>query len=247
MAITPENLQAVKLYPLGDKAIVVEFGGEINRSVHQRIRDFSAYLAQYPFDGMIEQVPAFTTVTIYYNPALIPTQKGISAYDKLSSYIQQLLPNIADAHITAPAPQTIEVPVCYGGAYGPDLEFVAKHNSLSPEEVIAIHTEQEYLVYMIGFAPGFPYMGGMSEKIAAPRRDAPRAVTPQGSVGIAGKQTGIYPIETPGGWQLIGQTPLLLFHPKRESPSLLHAGDMVRFTSISEEEYKQRKEQQHGS
>jgi inhibitor of KinA len=132
--------------------------------------------------------------------------------------------------------------VCYGGELGPDLEFVAEHNKLSAEEVIGIHSASVYLVYMIGFAPGFPYIGGMSGKIAAPRRSSPRLKIPAGSVGIAGSQTGIYPIETPGGWQLIGQTPLKLFQPESKSPSLLKAGDVIQFKPISYNQFLEEKE-----
>ena len=135
--------------------------------------------------------------------------------------------------------------MCYGGEFGPDLEFVVEHNGLTAEEVIAIHSEKEYLVYMIGFAPGFPYLGGMDTKIAAPRKESPRTTIPAGSVGIANTQTGIYSIETPGGWQLIGRTPLSLFSLHRDRSSLLQAGDRVRFLPISLEEYRQRKAGQH--
>ena len=132
--------------------------------------------------------------------------------------------------------------MCYGGEYGPDLEEVARHNGLSVDEVIALHSGGEYLVYMIGFAPGFPYLGGMSERIAMPRRSSPRAQIPVGSVGIAGMQTGVYPIETPGGWQLIGRTPLALFRPEENPPSLLQAGNKVRFRPISADEFAAWKE-----
>jgi inhibitor of KinA len=132
----------------------------------------------------------------------------------------------------------VDIPVCYGGDYGPDLDAVSFHTGLSTEEVVAIHGEPDYLVYMIGFAPGFPYLGGMSERLASPRRESPRAKIPPGSVGIAGSQTGVYPIETPGGWQLIGRTPLRLFRPERDEPSLLRTGDRVRFHAIERAEYR---------
>lgn len=135
--------------------------------------------------------------------------------------------------------RTVSIPVCYGGEYGPDLEYVARHHNLTPEEVISIHSEGEYLAYMIGFAPGFPFLGGLSEKIATPRRSSPRTSIPAGSVGIAGMQTGVYPISTPGGWQLIGQTPIKLFLPEQNPPSLLQAGDIVKFEPISKEEYQE--------
>ena len=123
------------------------------------------------------------------------------------------------------------------GSWGPDVDVVAAHNRLTPEEIIRIHTSVEYLVYMIGFAPGFPYLGGMPERIATPRRESPRVSIPAGSVGIAGQQTGVYPIATPGGWQIIGRTPLRLFQPEQEQPTLLQAGDRVRFRQITEAEY----------
>jgi inhibitor of KinA len=131
----------------------------------------------------------------------------------------------------------VEIPVCYGGDFGPDLKSVADRNGLTPDEVVTIHCKSTYPVYMIGFAPGFPYLGGMSERISAPRLDTPRERIPAGSVGIAGTQTGVYPIETPGGWRLIGRTPLRLFDAVRDPPSLLQAGDRVRFTAIERGEF----------
>jgi len=135
--------------------------------------------------------------------------------------------------------EIVEIPVCYGGKFGPDLEIVAKHNQLTPDEVITIHSEGLYLIYMIGFAPGFPYLGGLSDKIATPRRESPRFKIPAGTVGIAGDQTGVYPIETPGGWQLIGRTPVKLFNPKHSSPTLLKTGSYIRFIPIPPKEYEQ--------
>jgi inhibitor of KinA len=137
----------------------------------------------------------------------------------------------------------VEIPVCYGGEFGADLDFVAKHANLTPGEVIEIHSAADYLVHMIGFAPGFPYLGGMSSKIAAPRRSSPRLKVPAGSVGIAGEQTGIYPLETPGGWQLIGRTPLALFRPEQDPPTLLQPGDIVRFRPITPQQFRELKEQ----
>ena len=134
--------------------------------------------------------------------------------------------------------RVVRIPVLYGGEFGPDLDFVAKHNGLTKDEVIAIHTSGDYTVHMIGFAPGFPFIGGMSERIAAPRRETPRLKIPARSVGIAGVQTGVYPIETPGGWQLIGRTPLELFLPDENPPSLLVAGDKITFYEITSEEYQ---------
>ena len=140
--------------------------------------------------------------------------------------------------ITIPPPELFEIPVAYGGEKGPDLGFVAQHNGLTPEDVIEIHSAGTYLIYMLGFTPGFPFLGGLSERLFTPRLETPRAVVPAGSVGIANNQTGIYPIDSPGGWQLIGKTPIKLYDPKRENPILLKAGNYLKFKKISETEYQ---------
>jgi inhibitor of KinA len=223
----------MQMIPLGDSAVIIQFGNNITLENHQKVRVLAAHLEDKPFPGMIEFVPAFTTVTIYYNPLVL-------TYKDACSTIKHIMD---DLEIGAPSePRTIEIPVCYGGDFGPDLEYVAEHNGLTVDEVIQIHSGAEYLVYMIGFAPGFPYLGGLSERIQAPRRSTPRLRIPAGSVGIAGMQTGVYPIETPGGWQLIGRTPVPLFRPNDSSPSLLQAGDIVRFRPISQQEYEEWKE-----
>lgn len=238
-----DNIQAVEMLPLGEGAILVEFGRCIRPDVHQKVKAFADYLENHPFSGMIEYASAFSSVAVFYDPFIIRKLQferfknpELSAYDIVSSLLHQLLSNV-DSTVKH-SPRIIKIPVCYGGEFGPDLDFVAKHNQLSTEEVINIHTSGRYLVYMIGFAPGFPYLGGMSERIAAPRRQSPRLVIPAGSTGIAGMQTGVYPIETPGGWQLIGRTPLALFRPKDNPPSLLQSGDSIQFCQISYEEYR---------
>lgn len=231
-----------RLYPLGETAIVVQLGDSIHLETHNRVRALAKYLDQHPVAGFIEYVPAFTTVTVFYNPLLFSDHDEGSPYQRVSKEMERILQKVQSG--TEDTIRVIEIPVCYGGKLGPDLDIVAEHNGLTSEEVIHIHTSGDYLVYMIGFAPGFPYMGGMSERIAAPRRPSPRLAIPAGSVGIAGTQTGVYPIETPGGWQLIGQTPLPLFRPNESSPSLLQAGDQVRFVAITEEEYYEMKEGQ---
>lgn len=231
-----------KLFPLGDAAVIVELGDSINLETHQRVKALVRYLDQHPLLGIVEYVPAFTTVTLFYDPIYYSRQGKVSPYQQMCKVIEDILPKLeatADEGI-----RIVDIPVCYGGSFGPDLDFVAEHNGLTSEEVIHYHTSGDYLVYMIGFAPGFPYIGGMTERIATPRRPSPRLAIPKGSVGIAGKQTGVYPIETPGGWQLIGRTPLALFRPNDASPSLLQAGDQIRFISITEEEYQEMKEGQ---
>ncbi|WP_239020956.1 5-oxoprolinase subunit PxpB [Pontibacter arcticus] len=238
------NLDYLQIYPLGDAAIVVQFGDDINLATYTRVQNFAHYLECHPFTGLIEYVPAYTTVTIYYNPVALSRQGRQDPYAHVLIILQNalLLCSVATQTYTS---REVIIPVCYGGDYGPDLAFVARHNQLTPEEVISVHTSGSYQVYMIGFAPGFPYLGGLDEQIATPRKETPRAVIPAGSVGIAGKQTGIYSIETPGGWQLIGRTPLLLFNPSIKQPSLLQAGDRVKFAAITPKEFLQRKEQQH--
>lgn len=225
------------LHPLGDNAVIILLGEEINAEIQQKIHLISSYLNQHPKEWMIEYIPAFTTVAVFYNPLKVPLPAGIQLlpYDYVCAQLREMLVDIK-AEETGKQ-RVVEIPVFYGDEFGPDLSFVAEHNKLTINEVIHLHTSGEYLVHMIGFAPGFPYIGGMSDKIAAPRRQTPRLKIPARSVGIAGKQTGIYPIETPGGWQIIGRTPLNLFRPNEQVPSLLTAGDRIKFTQITYEEY----------
>ena len=226
-----------QLYPLGDCAITIDFGNHISYETHQTIQTITSFLDDNPPQWMIEYVPAYATITLFYNPIKIPWShiNHTLPFHYICEQLNRLLPTIETG--TKPQTRTVEIPVCYGGELGPDLEIVAKVNQLTIDEVIAIHTSTEYLVYMLGFAPGFPYLGGMSEKIATPRKETPRLTIPSQSVGIAGQQTGIYPIETPGGWQIIGRTPLQLFRPNENPPSTLKAGDKVRFISISHQEF----------
>ena len=235
---------AVRLFPLGDAAVVLEFGETISPATHRAIQAFSSYLAQHPFVGLLEYVPAFTTLTVYYDPWRVSENGQHQPYERVAESLRQMLP-AAQATDVAAKSTTIKIPVCYGGAFGPDLEYVARHARLEPKKVIARHSAPDYLVHMIGFAPGFPYLGGLDEQLATPRKPQPRALVPAGAVGIAGPQTGIYSMPTPGGWQLIGRTPLRLFNPEWEMPSLLQAGQHLRFVPISEAEYNRL--QQHES
>lgn len=228
-----------KVSQISETIALVEFGMKISEDINKKVRTFCTYLDENPFYGMVEYVPAFTSVSVIYNPLDINSECPYEVVEAiLDNIISKLDFSLADEeHI-------VKIPVRYGGEFGQDIEHVAKINNITVDEVIKIHSEGKYLVYMIGFAPGFPYLGGMSEKIAAPRRESPRIAIPAGSVGIAGMQTGVYPIETPGGWQLIGKTPLKLFDLKRNSKSLLKAGDIVKFYPISYEEYIQLKEEE---
>ncbi|HIX83380.1 MAG TPA: 5-oxoprolinase subunit PxpB [Candidatus Megamonas gallistercoris] len=229
-----------EIKPLGETALIVKFGNEISPQIHYKIKSLSEYLEKYPFVGMVEYVISYTSLAIYYNPFTV--KKSFSQY-KEQSAVQIVATYIKDCvqkmqQVDESRANVVEIPVCYGGKYGPDIEFVAKHNNLSMQEVIDIHTAPQYLVYMIGFCPGFPYLGGMDKRIATPRREVPRIEIPARSIGIAGEQTGGYPISTPGGWQIIGRTPIEMFNPDdEENPTLLHSGDLVKFYAVSEKEY----------
>jgi len=191
---------------------------------------------------MVEVVPAFVTVTVYYDSFKL--YRHYAGRDGMDANIpHDIAVRIVSAKIreleacAASVASIVDIPVCYGGEFGPDLDEVASRNGLTTEEVIRIHASADYLVYMIGFAPGFPYLGGMDKRIATPRRSAVRTSVPRGTVGIAGEQTGVYPLDTPGGWQLIGRTPLPLFLPDRMPPTLVQAGDIVRFHPITRAEF----------
>ncbi|GIP32478.1 5-oxoprolinase subunit PxpB [Paenibacillus sp. J2TS4] len=245
MSSDPLHPPLPRIYPLGESAIVVELGDSIDRDVHLAVMSLAAELETRPFPGLIEVVPAFTSLAVYYDPAALVFQKQSSLLLEASidsPYIRvcQWVREAADrsASLAEGDGKLVTIPVCYGEEYGPDLEYVAILNGLTPEEVIAIHAGRDYLVYMIGFTPAFPYLGGMSKRIAAPRLSTPRLEIPAGSVGIAGEQTGIYSLPTPGGWRLIGRSPLALFRPHEHPPSLIRAGDTVRFQPISSYEYK---------
>ncbi|MFC4075292.1 5-oxoprolinase subunit PxpB [Salinithrix halophila] len=214
--------------PLGDTGVRVQFGDRIDPAINNQIRRYCRRLKKLSLEGVVEWVPSYTAVTVYYQPYRV-------RYGELVRILSELVEEIeSDQELES---RLVEIPVVYGGRFGPDLEEVARYSGLTPEEVIRIHSQSPYRIYMMGFVPGFPYLGGMSETIAVPRLEKPREKIPAGSVGIAGAQTGVYPLETPGGWRLIGRTPLRLYDPHRHPPMLLAAGDHVQFRPISEEEY----------
>jgi len=224
-----ENMyETAKYLNSGDSALNIEFGNSISEEINKKIRAMTLALENQNIAGIVELVPTYRSLMVHYNPLMLSCEELIN----LCGEIEKGLDNIELS-----APEVIEIPTMYGGEYGPDIENVASHNNLTLEEVIRIHTSSEYLIYMLGFTPGFSYLGGMDKTIATPRLQSPRTKIPGGSVGIAGEQTGIYPIASPGGWQLIGRTPVELFNPKRENPILLKAGNYIKFKSITEEEY----------
>ncbi len=237
----------IEILSVGDSAIVVEFGTGIHPELHRKVKALADYLDHDGVPGMIEYVPAFSSVTVYYDPLKVKNftlgqgeGRAQSCYQIVSACLAAIVSQLGDSVVYQP--RIVKIPVCYGGDFGPDLAYVAEHNKVTVDEVIKIHASCQYLVYMIGFAPGFPYLGGMSERIATPRRSSPRLAIPAGSVGIAGTQTGVYPITTPGGWQLIGRTPVELFRPQENPPSLLQSGDMIQFCPISQQQFTEYKE-----
>ncbi len=218
----------LKFLPAGDSALVVEVGNEISEDVNMLVRNLMLALEKENIVGIKEMVPTYRSLMIYYHPFTL-------SCTELKEKILFVQENLQETDL--PSPRTVFIPTLYGGEKGADLEFVSRHNGLTPAEVIKIHTHSHYLVYMLGFTPGFCYLGGLSEKISTPRLTNPRTKIPAGSVGIAGNQTGIYPVESPGGWQIIGQTPLKLYDPHASKPILLQAGDYLKFHAISEKEF----------
>ena len=217
----------------GDRATFIELGDSIDPEVNQRVRNLRLAIEKADIPGVVESVPAYRSLLVYFEPLQISAPE-------FRETICKLLQSSTSAEL--PGRRLIEIPVAYGDEFGPDLELVASHNNLSAADVVRMHSGARYLIYMIGFMPGFPYLGGMSTDIATPRKTTPRLKIPAGSVGIAGNQTGIYPAESPGGWQIIGRTPLELFHPTREPPSILEAGDYLAFVSINPDEFTKIKE-----
>ncbi|QNU37440.1 5-oxoprolinase subunit PxpB [Geobacillus sp. 44B] len=218
------------MFPLSEYAVTIRFSTKVDEAVNDYVHRVAVFLEQQKKDGIFDIVPTFSSVTVYYDPLVVGN------YEEMCEWLRTELERVEQ--VEAPPSRTVVIPVCYGGEFGPDLEEVARFHGMTEEEVIAIHAQGRYRVYMIGFSPGFAYLGGLSPKIATPRRATPRTRVPAGSVGIAGSQTGVYPLATPGGWQIIGRTPLALFRPEHDEPSLLRAGDIVQFRPITEDEYR---------
>lgn len=232
----------MQITPLGDNALVLELGTVIDESTHRRVQTAWRALAAAPLPAVSELVPAYTTVTVFYDPwaAVQAGAPALGIADWLGEVLRERLKNPPKTEKAKP--RVVEVPVCYGGEFGPDLARVAAQAKLSPEEVIKRHAKAEYLVHLIGFAPGFPYLGGLPKELRTPRHAKPRMTVPPGSVAIGGEQAGIYPLATPGGWNLIGRTPLRIFRPEQTPPVMLAAGDRVKFRAITPEEFSRQEE-----
>ncbi len=220
----------IRYLPSGDSGLIIEVGNEISEAINKKIRNLIYCIEQSQIKGIIEMIPTYSTILVVYDPVQI-------GFDDLKTKIKDIEENMDEIELSPP--RVIHIPTLYGGEYGEDIQYVSEYNELTQEKVIEIHSSATYLVYMIGFTPGFAYLGGMSEKISTPRLETPREKIPSGSVGIAGNQTGIYPIDSPGGWQLIGRTPLKLFDIERNPEVLLKAGDYLKFESIDKEEYEE--------
>ncbi|QQL51400.1 5-oxoprolinase subunit PxpB [Mucilaginibacter ginkgonis] len=232
------NNADIQIYYLSEGALTVQFGNQISNQALANVQRLNNLVCQSPFDGLISTVPAYTTLSVFFDPVIViadQAMQGVDCFEKVSNFIKE---RIAEKSTNAAGNfHTVEVPVCYGGDFGPDLDFVAKTNGLSADEVISIHHSAKYTVGMIGFLPGFAYLMGLDERLATPRKASPRKFVPAGSVGIAGSQTGIYPLDSPGGWQIIGRTPLTMFNAEGEQTSLLKAGDKVVFKPITRDEF----------
>lgn len=223
------------LHPLGDSALLIRFGNVIDPKINSYVHAATTYLQSAHLPGVYDFVAGYTSLTLHYD-SLTWLEKEQLPIEALSACIVSLLTNFLVAPITTTG-RLIEIPVCYGGEYGPDLEYVAHHVGLLPEEVIARHNGSEYRVNFLGFSPCFPYLSGLDPLLATPRRDTPRTDVASGSVGIGGIQTGIYPTQTPGGWQIIGRTPLRLFDPEATTPCYLACFDRLHFKPISEVDF----------
>jgi len=212
---------------MGDRALLVELGDQITPSINEKVRELLLKMDRRPLEGVVELVPSYRSLMVIY--------------DSLRTGLDRLREDILDLHQATdpslvPEPKTLRVPVVYGGEHGPDLKRVAEFHKISPEEVIRLHTGTTYRVYMIGFTPGYPYLGELPEALATPRRETPRTAVPQGSVAIAQRQTGIYPVQSPGGWHILGWTPIKLFDANQWPPTPLEMGDLVKFFPIKREE-----------
>lgn len=213
--------------PMGDRSLLVELGEKIAPDVNRRVQELMLQLQQARLPGVREFAPGYRSLLVVFDPLTLSPAE-----------LKARITDVAGRPASAGLPQAklLTVPVFYGGEYGPDLEGVAGHLGISTDEVIRLHTETMYRVYMIGFTPGYPYMGELPAALAVPRRSTPRTRVPKGSVGIAQRQTGIYSVESPGGWQIIGWTPIELFDPTRQLPSLLEMGDRVKFEAVRQVE-----------
>jgi KipI family sensor histidine kinase inhibitor len=235
MIVPPLTEAPFAIEPLGESALLLRFGNGLDDATNARVHAASAMLQAAQLPGIVDLVPAYATLALHFDPLAWIDAHGDAA-EAIAAAVRAVLDAPPDMARRS-APRVVQIPVCYGGDAGPDLDVLARRAGLDPDEAIARHAAGNYRVAMIGFAPGFPYLLGLDSTLAMPRRATPRTRVPAGSVAIGGVQTGIYPSELPGGWHLIGRTPLRLFDPHRDPPSLLVPGDRVRFVPIGRDEF----------
>lgn len=223
------NKFEAKIFPLGDKALTITFGNKISPNLNALVLKTASFFENNPFTGFEESVPAYGSLTIFYDIKKVRNNfpEFATAFAAIKKLAEDALNNLSD--LSPNQSNLIKIPVSFAREFAPDLNVVAEKNNLTPEKVVEIFLNKTYRVYMLGFLPGFSYMGEVDERISTPRKQTPRLVVPKGSIGIAGRQTGIYSLTSPGGWQIIGKTNVQLFTPQAESPTLLQPGDSVEF------------------
>lgn len=226
-------MQKISILTAGDSSLLVQFGDEIKPEINRKIAATVQLMREQHIEGVLDVIPAFCSLLVYYDPR-------VASYNEIKTRITNLLK--IETTAGAERKRIFEIPVCYGGKYGPDMAFIAEHAGMTEAEVIRLHSSRDYLIYMLGFLPGFCYLGGLDERLHTPRLASPRLKIEAGSVGIGGSQTGIYPMDSPGGWQLMGMTPVKTYDPERKIPILVEAGDYIRFVPVDEEEYMRIKE-----
>ena len=233
---TARSVSALQIHPLGDRAILLDFGSAIDEPTRLLVRAAFERLSSESLAGVVDIVPGFASIAVHYDPARIARTGSMMPNAAITAAVESVLRNA----VAMPAGESrqIEIPVCYDPSLAPDIEEVAKHTGLTSDRVVELHAAPEYVVHMIGFLPGFPYLGGLDPRLTTPRRATPRTRVAAGSVGIGGSQTGVYTIDSPGGWQLIGNTPTRLFSVERDPPVMLRIGDRVRFRPITIEEHR---------
>jgi inhibitor of KinA len=233
----------MEITPLGDSALIVRVRERFDDAPEEtlgKVLGTFERLQEAAIPGAIELAPAYTSVAVFFDPSQVvhDASDSGSVFESLKQKIHETLSHDKLRKRKQPHADLIEIPVCYDPEFAFDLDHVAQHAQISAKEVVDLHCGTEYCVNCIGFTPGFPFLSGLSEKLATPRRATPRKEIPGGSVGIGGKQTGVYPLKSPGGWNIIGRTPLRLFNPQKNPPALLRAGDRVRFRAITREEFE---------
>ena len=220
--------EAARFQRASDQSLLIYFGQQITLDAHERVRKFLLLLEQAPIAGIRNLHPAYCSVLVKFDALKW-------RHEQLEEILKQYLDRMED--VTLPERRQVEIPVCYGGEHGPDLIDVSKIHGMTPAQVIQLHSSSTYVVYFLGFVPGFAYLGELPQALVTPRLATPRRRVPPGSVGIAGRQTGVYPVATPGGWRLLGRTPISMFRPDRTGFSFLSIGDRVRFTPINQEQF----------